>query len=171
MIGSISASSGITALRLAVVTPGWRKIWNALPKKKTPWSNTYKGVAIKSYLRRIPSCCTQIPWLPHPWGLNEMDFRRVFIFAIVRRVFSNAVHRSSETAPIARPVILQLQIFNRNDGSYQPFPVSLRSALSLRMLIRYSDREVNIRSDILLSQVITGEIPEKTYKALQLPWL
>ena len=59
---------------------------------------------------------------------------------------SKCDHRLSDTTPTTRPkyVVNNIQHVVRQ---HKPFSVSLKSALSLLIVIRNSDLDVNIRSD------------------------
>lgn len=79
-------------------------------------------------------------------GLSEDDLSNSPTRVMVALVFWNDVHRSSEITPALWPTegICSNEIF---DGlQLIPMFVNLKSALSLRMVILYSDRDVNIRS-------------------------
>jgi len=88
------------------------------------------------------------------WGLKATDFRAATASSISLLVFWNTSQRSSETTPISLPRAHQticVSIWGYLPKEHlhgEPLRVNLKSALSLRMVIRYSDRDVNIRSKI-----------------------
>src|SRR5215469_17239480 len=85
----------------------------------------------------VVSSRTEKPVLIQAWELNCFDSRDFCNAAICALSSVKACHRFSLTMPASRPLA-----------------VSLRSALSARLLIRYSLRDVNMRYGSLTPLVI-----------------
>jgi len=87
------------------------------------------------------------------WGLKATDFKTAIASSISPLVFWNTSQRSSETTPTSLPRAHQTicvstwGFLSKEHLHGEPLRVNLKSALSLRMVIRYSDRDVNIRSE------------------------
>lgn len=93
---------------------------------------------------------SRVNWFKHTWGDNSHAANNSFACSSRFLTPRSILWRSFETTPASRPNIQRLNpawgfIINCNER-HEPFSVNRRSALSLRIVMRYSDLDVNIRS-------------------------